>query len=341
MFEIPELYSSLRASDDLLAKALAIPEPAHIRRIEDTLRELFVRQWRRQGRLFVARAAAVVRSHGALNNGAVWTIRSLAEALLGREWAKAVEAAVREDVDTIYRLGREEAVAAARQRRRQRVQKAPTGTLTPDFELPDQRAIEALVGQQLFWIGELYNRNLSELLARVIREIILERGYGREEAADALEKELAIALGKVEAPSGWRGSMEAYLEGLATSIATTARTAGKVRTLQKLHITRYIISNPIDERTCPVCLEMDGKVFEVKDAVDQQERVFAAQNPDDVRRISPWLKPHQIRALGGKSGPVRGFVNAGFMQPPFHSACRCVLDIADEDELDVEPAGEA
>jgi hypothetical protein len=89
--------------------------------------------------------------------------------------------------------------------------------------------------------------------------------------------------------------------------------------------TRYQITAELDDRTCPVCMYMHGKSLDVGRALDQTEEALSADNPDDLSDIAPW--PGQSRAdlQDMLQMDPEELQAAGYMVPPFHPACRCVL----------------
>lgn len=215
---------------------------------------------------------------------------------------------------------------------------------TFSFSFVDRRAIDAILRGHFYWYGDHYDKNISEAIKRVIADKSLTAGLGRVEAGMALQRalkrELALTGGgrELAVPSGWRGSLDQYFEMLAASVTTAARAASTVRAVREAEATRIIISNPMDERTCPRCAVMNGKVFTIGQAGGQLDALLAARSADDMKKAQPWYSTKQFLEIGDKKGHVSDsdsarFAAAGIVLPPYHGMCRCTVDLAPDATL--------
>ena len=130
------------------------------------------------------------------------------------------------------------------------------------FRAKDLRAIKAINKQQVFWIGDFYSTHLSERIAAVTDEILLQRGLGPKEAGkelhNALSREFGITKGgrsktALQVPSRYAGNPEHYFRQVAGTVAHRARTFGKITAFSEAGITRYRLLNPMDSKTGRVC----------------------------------------------------------------------------------------
>jgi SPP1 gp7 family putative phage head morphogenesis protein len=222
-------------------------------------------------------------------------------------------------------------------------------TVSTAFDVEDQAAIRAMTRHQLFWTGNNYEENLSERIAQVCEETMLRQGLGRDQAADALRKALVAEFdlepeapfvrGPITIPSGWKGTVTQYFEGLSANATTTARIAGSLQEFKRAAVTHYEWINPEDDRTCDVCAWMDGKVFAVDESVDQMNRMVNAKSPTDIKEIHKWDHLGAILRKTGMTKSMSGRVSAGhslnlqtegYGLPPIHFSCRCTIDIAED-----------
>lgn len=336
-------YDRLRVSEDVLAKALRIPELTRMAKIEQRAREHLNKQWE------IRRSKAATRAKVLTAGGK--TAKQIAAGVekAMSTWPKAVTSRFNSDTEEVYKLARNVGHKKGKKRIKgslgfntpnfteqemEEVAKAKAQAL-PSFDLADQEAIDSLAGRNTFWIGAHYSDNISESIAATTTET-LAAGTSRRVAAIAMAEQVASTLGSVTTPGGFHGSALQYFEGLTANAMTVARTFGQMRSFDDIGITKYQIVNPQDSRTCPVCAHMDGKVFTVEQGTAQMAAEMEAEEPGDIKRIHPWLSIGAVQRISGRSGQVRGAAGtrdsaalaaAGFAQPPFHFRCRCTVDI--------------
>ena len=75
--------------------------------------------------------------------------------------------------------------------------------------------------------------------------------------------------------------------------------------------------NPNDERTSIICRAMYGTQWNVGDLVGLADSIANATDVDEVKKITPWLKPSDIAGLD-----ARQLLNLGVAIPPLHGRCR-------------------
>ena len=117
---------------------------------------------------------------------------------------------------------------------------------------------------------------------------------------------------------------------------TTSRlvTLGFLSQAKKLGRKTYQVDEVLDDRTCPVCMEMNGTPFDVDRQYDRTLQALAASDPQDLKAIAPW--PELDGVAGGDPDELQA---RGYGAPPYHPGCRGMLSLVDEEEVQV-PATE-
>jgi SPP1 gp7 family putative phage head morphogenesis protein len=189
----------------------------------------------------------------------------------------------------------------------------PKDEKSPLLSLPDRRAIEVLTQHNCFWLGEHYGEHIGPKISALTQRA-LDEGIGRKALAEDLKRE----LGGV-APKDYR-----YWDVVSSSALVRARSFGTVSGMEEAKITEYEILAMGDERMCPICGEMNGRIFSVAETRKVINSVLSLTNPDVFKMAMPW-----------QSKPAKGISNAklcarGQSLPPFHGRCRCTLIMAGE-----------
>ncbi len=96
----------------------------------------------------------------------------------------------------------------------------------------------------------------------------------------------------------------------------------------------YQVDEVLDDRTCPVCMEMNGTPFDVDRQYDRTLQALGTADPQDLKEIAPW--PGLDDVAGGDPDELQG---QGYGAPPYHPGCRGMLSLVDEVEVQV-PATE-
>ena len=179
---------------------------------------------------------------------------------------------------------------------------------SPMLSLPDKKAIDVLTRHNCFWIGQHYGNHVGPKIAQIAQKAI-DDGMGR----DALAQELRHELGGV-APEGYT-----YWDVVASSALVRARSFGTISGMEEAGITEYEIMAMNDERTCPICGEMDGTVFSVEETRRVIDKALSITDPEEFKAAMPW----HTESPAGKS--VGQLERDGQSLPPFHGRCRCTL----------------
>lgn len=190
------------------------------------------------------------------------------------------------------------------------------------FTVKDEQAAAWLKRDSLFWVGDSWDQRLGQRISKATRESLAE-GPSR----DAVAAKLKERLTQFERPdSYWR------LVGGAAIVR--ARSYGAVIRMQHSGVATFRFVAVMDERTSPICREMNGRIFTIEQASTHIERVTGATSPEAVKTTSPWVPPSQVM---GKS-PVE-LAAMGVILPPLHGNCRSKVvaeSFKDTIETDVE-----
>jgi len=336
--------AGLTAADEIVAKAAAVSEISQIARIEVLLREYLLSKWNVLSstalKIAVKHAESLSKSEKISND-----IEKVMKRFPGE-----VKERLAFDVGRIYKLSRIAAWKKVKTRKGSLsydmtyfipTQKAKA-ELLPSFDVQDVKAVESITKYQYFWIGDHYERTVRDEIRDTTKKVMLEAGQDRTAAGKLMSTAVKEKLDHVKMPSGWTGTQRAYYEGLTANAATVARAYGNLRSFREGGITRYEINNPNDDRTCPVCAHMDGKVFTVEHGFTQIEKemgTIVTNLKTHTKNVHPWLSPKQLREISPSPGRIEGkagekdsqaLAAAGQACPPYHFLCRCALDISEE-----------
>lgn len=137
------------------------------------------------------------------------------------------------------------------------------------------------------------------------------------------------------------GTGQAMLN-IASSLHTSRVSSyGFTAEAMALGLTEYQINEQLDSRTCPVCREMHGKRFKVRDARAMLDIVTRVSDPADIKQLQPWPKQSKSAVDDLRVMTPSELVNAGWHVPPFHPRCRGLLSrVGDVPTLEQLDAGE-
>lgn len=205
--------------------------------------------------------------------------------------------------------------------------------LLPSFNVADQAAIDYLSNSQVFWLLNHYDATTKAAIDAAALEDLL--GLTGSEAGKVLKERVDAIFGV----GAFAAQGEEYFKGVAVNAATTSRVMGSIREMGHLGIEKYVINNPMDERTSDICSALDGKEFPVADQLLRIDQIVAAGDPEAVKSLHPW-SPNDFAdvfaELGvtvepGKPllpGAAEVLSAAGYGMPPYHMKCRTTVDIA-------------
>jgi len=335
------LHDVLSYSDEAVAKALMVSEVAHIARVESRMREYLLSKWRLRAEQAAKKAGGVYKSTGSLKASFASVDKIM------NKWDEEVALRFGKDIEEIYKLARnagwkkangqtsaslQYAMPNFTEELEGKVKKAKVkrrlAAVKPSFDLFDEQAVMQLQDDQMLWIGVHYDKNVRDTVRESVKPGVVQ-GVSRIEAGRRVSEAVLKQLTKVTVPGGFNGSDAKYFEGLAANTATNSRVRGQLRSFVDVGVTRYEIVNPMDNRTSPICVEMNGKVFTVREGASLISKVSGATNPEQVKEAHPWVSVGEARKIY-KSGGERALAKKGLCLPPYHFRCRSTVDISTE-----------
>lgn len=323
-----------RREDILVAKALGLSEVAQMARIETLARRSLVAKWE-------ARASQASRAAGAVyaSGGTLASAYAAADKAM-KKWAADVSASYARSIRDVYKLGRAAGHKKATGKFKgslqyviaEDVEKAKpksgvaSGSVKLALDVKDERALDSLSKQQLWWIGDTY-AGVAPTIRESVQAKVLE-GLSRKAGGEMVRAGVEARLKDFKIPDGFHGSSKNYFEGLAANAVTSARVYGQLNSFIKLGVTTYTLVNPMDGRTSEICAELNGYEFKLADAEAQMAKLASAKTPDAYKAAKPWLATDKLMSLAARG--VGALTRAGQMFPPFHFRCRTTVDVATE-----------
>lgn len=352
--DIDRIFDCLIASDVMVTKTLGVSRAASVSLNENRMSDYLLAQWNLLVKEAAERAASVLTSGSGDTVMAGDVDRALSEAgKVMAKWSGRVVANYKRYIESVYRYGREVGL-------RQTLGAKPNSmgvfefevtkaskkidvamAIKPSFDLQDIESINSLKESQVFWIGDHYEKNVSQPIS-VFSTVQIGAGMSRVDAGKMIHDHFLIEANKVELPSGWKGSSRGYFTMLVGNATTVARANGHLNSFAKAGFTTYVVRNPEDSRTCEVCRYLDGKEFRVSDGMALNKVLNSFKSPAGVKEMKPWLNPAKALKLAGSAGPAgwkktTKLHNEGYSVPPFHGFCRCDLDVSGKTVLFEEP----
>lgn len=177
------------------------------------------------------------------------------------------------------------------------------------FSLVDERSMDWIRKNTMYWVGQHYDEHLSEGIAK-IGEAVLKDGMDRATAAAFFQKN----LGKTFKRS------RVYWDLLSNHVVNRTREFGRVGAYQTAKIKYLKIRAIMDHRTSLICQELNGKIIPVSHAIKTRDAIINAKDPESVKEISPWHSDKEVRqkyiGMNPKDYPDH------FGLPPYHGRCR-------------------
>lgn len=174
-------------------------------------------------------------------------------------------------------------------------------------QLIDERAIRFVHENGCHWIGEFYGVQVQSEIQSTVAEALAQ---GLD--STALAARLKENVGKVMGNSHYE-----YWDIAASSMLVRARAFGNVFGMEEAQTTEYEVFAMLDEGTCRICREMDGRRFKVAEAAKTCRCVLEMTDPEKVKAALPWMSSPPIGVSSKR------LTEGGKMLPPFHGRCRC------------------
>jgi SPP1 gp7 family putative phage head morphogenesis protein len=188
-----------------------------------------------------------------------------------------------------------------------------------EFGIADRQTISYALKLQDFYLGKFFQGD-KEIRLRVLNwmnNYYLERGNPIGRGQQGI-KEFLNEFGQyIQPQTEWKAR-----QVIDTSL-NHLRNAAQIRALEKAGIKTYRWVAVGDRLTCPICRSMDGRIFEVKDAVRVLNMLEESEDPTLITELKPIMK--EPWKGSSKAAPTK--------QPPAHPLCRCRL-VADSSYLE-------
>jgi hypothetical protein len=170
------------------------------------------------------------------------------------------------------------------------------------LSLADKRAIEIIGRQNLFWIGEHYNKEVKERFDRLLTEYFQE-GLSRLKFAERLKDTFGP----------WTKQESDYWEGLADHITRKTREMGRVSGYEASGVKYVKVVARLDFKTSRICRSMNGRLIPVAKMRSQLNRTMSANSREEILAAWGWLEDFH-----GKTSDLP----ANVAMPPYHYRCR-------------------
>jgi len=214
-------------------------------------------------------------------------------------------------------------------RARLRTSGAPSGRkVSGTLTLVDRGAIDAMSGQQLWWIGGFWSQQLSRVISATVAREAVSGGLGRDDVGQILRGVVKGEFPAAQVPNTYRGSPRSYFELVAGEVRSRASNSGALHAFVEARIERYRFEAVNDERTTKICLFLDGRIFTVEAALAAEERALAARDPEEFKQIAGWRTLEELQRVAGsgeRAEQNRNLELAGMAVPPLHGRCRSVI----------------
>lgn len=205
-------------------------------------------------------------------------------------------------------------------------------TLIALYTAMDTNIVNQLVNLTMISIGDHFPKTLKPTVTKKIIEGVHGRGLNKAQASDFLKTELTKVLGSTNqtVPPAIRKlgqeRTNAYFKGLVDTNGNFARNFSQTTAMDEAEIAQYEVVAIMDNLTSQICRQMDGRVFELRYAVQHRNDVLEMENVEQLKEYAPWRD--SVSEIGVKPGskntPKAQEVLAanGMAMPPYHFRCR-------------------
>jgi hypothetical protein len=249
-----------------------------------------------------------------------------------RTLQKEITPRVKRDTERVYNIYKSSATGQLR--------KKGITKQEEDEEIPfkDAAVIASLARIRNVSIGTHFERNLRPEISRIIETAVLDKGLNKKQAGDFLKSELTRKLGgsafRTAIPdSVWeqgQKSVDNYFEGLSDTHMTMSKSFSNIVAMNEARIRKIQFVAIVDNRTSQICLEMDGRIWEIEMVNDVMARMLESENVDELKEAAPWkrdLSDFNVGRGERLDDPILAgdLAKAGVVIPPLHFRCRSSL----------------
>ena len=266
---------------------------------EDNLIELFLVQWAKGSEESANKAMKeLINGSGALTDKQIDNAMKSFKIELDQTFVEPVGKALPEILTNAYKTAKQKVVKSH-----------STKMIWKEI---DKEATAWLAEHHMYWVGTYYDDKLSKALRETVIAGMKE-GHGREAIGQTLKDFF-------DGYPGVRNKPANYWRGMAANGINRSRQFGLIQGYEDVGVTELEVVAVIDQRTSSICKEMNGRIIPVSSAINQRDQLMEAEDPEDVKTISPWLSAATIK---GKSDSY--VVSQGLVMPPYHFNCRTTV----------------
>lgn len=168
--------------------------------------------------------------------------------------------------------------------------------------------IKGMTKAAKYYTNNYFNKFVLPELANKIDDFLLTGqadAAGYQAIREAMENRLATTN---------------YWRVVGNSAASRSYHYGLLKAASSQGQTGYRFVAVLDRRTSYICRELDGEEYWIADAVNLMERVALADNPEEVKEITPWVSESEAKSLG-----IDRLAEMGVQVPPLHARCRSTI----------------
>ena len=188
-------------------------------------------------------------------------------------------------------------------------------------------------------ILESATRQLVTMLERNALEAL--RSYGHRQIALLGAGQLAKREDRSQALRVKLNTQgRAYFALAASLYVSRLSSYGFLQEAEQRGVEFYEFTAVLDERLCPVCQVMDGKVFPVNSGFAHAEHVLSLTDPDALKQAAPFWSQHPDKVRELLRYSIEDLIEAGMALPPLHPLCRCVV-VPTTQRIDLSPSDQS
>jgi hypothetical protein len=158
--------------------------------------------------------------------------------------------------------------------------------------------------------GNYFETVVVPMVRRALQPLLEEARAARERGEDYtpnFTEVQRVVDAQVALTSRWRV--------VANATVSRAYHYAFLRTAELGGIVSYTWVTVGDERVCAICLDLGGRSFPVREALELMNQIAASDDPDAAKNILPW--PKTVEELRARA----------VMIPPAHGRCRCTIRV--------------
>jgi hypothetical protein len=252
----------------------------------------------------------IIRALGKLDNEA-YTAEMVADNVLfnlykdwGDNFVKPQEKIIRRNIADAYTAFRKDSTIVA----------GVADAAAPSLDLLDIRAIEYFKASDNLYLGKfITDPDLKSSINKYIKDNYLEGDMPIGRNTRALNK-FKSEFGDVLQGKNWK------IQQILSTTVNKMRNSAALLYMKDAGVSKFQFVGVADSRQSDFCIEIDGRTFEVENAVKAVETEFNS-DPSDVRNVRPFGTTI-VKAEDMKQMSDSDLQAAGVQIPPFHPECR-------------------